>query len=330
MKLTTPVPVNKASFNISHCSKMLIFGSCFAENIGTKLLQLKYDALVNPFGIIYNPISIANLLERIILLKKFTLEDIFQHNELYFSFEHHSLLSTINPTEHLNKINELLNEAHQFLKLSNTLVITFGTAFIYRYLTTKQVVVNCHKLPNTAFEKKRLSVEDIYITFNKCLLQLFQFNKQLKVIFTVSPVRHIKDGILNNTKSKAILHLAIDQLINKHIENCSYFAAYEIMMDELRDYRFYKNDLLHPTDLAVSYIWRQFENSYFSEKSTVLNKQIDSLLQQFNHKPFNANTQSHKQGQQNLLKKMQQFQSEHNIFFKKEIEQLNNNLNFAE
>jgi len=330
MKLTTPVPANKANFNISHANKIALMGSCFAENIGVKLLHLKYDALINPFGIIYNPVSIANLLERIIFLKKFSLDDVFKHDELYFSFEHHSLLSSISPTEHLIKINKLLNEAHQFLKTSEVLIITFGTAFIYKYIATKQVVANCHKLPNTEFEKERLSIKDILNTFNKCLLQLFQFNTQIKVIFTVSPVRHVKDGVVNNTKSKAILHLAIDQLINAHTEKCSYFAAYEIMMDELRDYRFYKDDFLHPTALAVNYIWQHFENSYFNEKSIIFNKQIKAMLQQFNHKPFNANTQSHKTSIEKLIDKMQQFQTEHNIFFLKEIEQLNNNLNFAE
>lgn len=330
MKLTTPILVEKTDVSISHSDKIMLLGSCFTQNIGKQLGTLKFDTLVNPFGIIYNPASINFLLQRIIHLEKFTPKDILQKNEQYFSFENHSSLNSTNELVHLNKINNLLTATHHFLKTSRLLIFTFGTAFVYQYKNNSKIVANCHKLPNSVFEKKRLSVGNIFANYNESLKQLFEFNKNVKVIFTVSPVRHIKDGIVNNTKSKAILHLAIEQLVNSHFEKCTYFPAYEIVMDELRDYRFYKNDLLHPTELAIQYIWEQFMSAYCNQTTVKLNEQITSLLQQYNHKPFNANSQQHKNGLQSLLKKMQQFQTENNISFIKEIEQLKKNINFAE
>jgi len=330
MKLTTPIKIHKADLSLSHFNKLLLVGSCFSNNIGERLASLKFDSLVNPFGIIYNPVSIAGLLQRIIHLKEFTIKDIYQNNELCFSFEHHSLLNSLNDTKHLKKINKILTEAHFFLKNTDVLIITLGTAFVYRYKNTKQIVANCHKVPNSNFEKSRLSLAEIFTTLNLLLLELFQFNNNISVVFTVSPVRHVKDGLVNNTKSKAVLHLAVEQLIKANKEECSYFPAYEIMMDDLRDYRFYKNDLLHPSTLAIDYIWQQFVNTYCNETTSRLIKQINGMLQQYNHKPFNANTESHKIGLKNLIGKMQQFQSKNKIYFKKEIEDLKNKVNFAE
>jgi len=325
MKLTTLVPVEKAGFEINHQSKALLLGSCFAENIGSKLSNLKYNTLSNPFGIIYNPNSIATLLKRIIHLNEFTENNLNQNGELWFSFEHHSSLNSVSKSQHLKKINKILYEAHHFLKITDVLILTFGTAFIYKYKPGNKIVANCHKVPNTEFEKSRLSIQEIVTIFDEILNLLFQFNPKLNVIFTVSPVRHIKDGVVNNTKSKATLHLVIEQLVN-NVKKCSYFPAYEIMMDELRDYRFYKDDLLHPTKLAVEYIWQKFESAYCNESTVKLNEKVSSILQQLNHKPINANTESHLTGLKKLLNKMQQFQNESQIFLKKEIEQLSNTL----
>jgi len=329
MKLITPVPLEQANFNISHADKLLLIGSCFADNIGTKVTGLKFDALVNPFGIIYNPASIASLLTRIIKLKKFTANELHQNNELWFSFEHHSLLNSIDKLEHLTKINNLLTRANQFLKKANVFIVTLGTAFVYKHLSINKIVANCHKTPNAEFEKTKLSVDEIFTSLNDSLQLLFQFNEKLKIIFTVSPVRHIKDGIENNTKSKATLHLAIENLVNENLEKCTYFPAYEIMMDELRDYRFYKDDLLHPTAFAINYIWEKFERTYCNENTINMNTSISALLQQYYHKPFNEHTQNHKKAQKILIDKMLQFQATNNISFKKEIEQLNNNVNFT-
>lgn len=326
MRLTTPVQVEKADFDINHQSKMLLIGSCFAENIGNKLSNLKYNTLINPFGIIYNPNSIATLLSRVLQQNEFTENNLHKNSELWFSFEHHSFLNSLNKTQHLKKINKILKETRQFLKTTNVLILTFGTAFVYKYKPDDSIVANCHKVPNTQFEKSRLSVKEIVTNFYEILKLLFQFNPKLKVIFTISPVRHVKDGIVNNTKSKAILHLAVEQLINEYSKKCTYFQAYEIMMDELRDYRFYKDDLLHPTKLAVEYIWEKFESSYFSTETFELNRKIISILQQLYHQPNNENTESHINGLKKLLIKMQQFQKESHICFKKEIEKLSNTL----
>ncbi len=287
MKLSTAVSIPKSDVLIDHQNPIFLIGSCFAENIGTKLIDSKFDVNVNPNGIIFNPISIVNALKRIIKL------DLYQENELkdydnnWFSFQHHSSFSSFNKEECLTKVNDELRNGHDHLKKTKTIFITFGSAWVYEYEQIG-IVANCHKIPNKNFTKRLLSVKEIITAFESIQDDLKEYN----VIFTVSPVRHSKDGLHENNLSKSTLHLAINNLVEQN-SNYSYFPAYELVIDELRDYRFYKDDLVHLTDLAVDYVWEKFSVGYFSDSTKELNAEIEKVKAAANHRPFNFDSKNH-------------------------------------
>ncbi|PCJ28598.1 MAG: GSCFA domain protein [Flavobacteriales bacterium] len=274
MKFTTPVTIPKSEFNISHQSPLLLMGSCFSQNMEKKLVDNKFNVTINPNGIIYNPISIANTLTRIIKNEPYKEQELVQFNNKWVSFHHHGSFSSHDKTECLTQINSSLRNAHQELKACNTLFITMGSAWVYEY-ENFGIVANCHKIPNKQFCKRLLSVKEILSSFDSIKKEL----KSINVVFTVSPVRHIKDGLHENNLSKSTLQLAINNLVEQH-DNYSYFQAYEIVIDELRDYRFYKNDLVHPTEMAINYVWGKFAETYFNQATTNLNKQIEKIRDQ--------------------------------------------------
>lgn len=292
MKFRTKVEIEEQSIRISHEDKIAMIGSCFTNNIGEKLSNDKFDVSVNPFGILFNPISVANAISHCLNQKEFGEQDLIHFGEKWLSFEHHSSFNSLTKEESLRKINASIKEAKEYYLKGNILFITLGTAWVYVHNKTNKVVANCHKIPNKEFTKRLLNIEEIVIKYNNLFALLKKNNPNIKVVFTVSPVRHWKDGVVENNRSKAVLHLAIMELVQKN-EFVSYFPSYEIMLDELRDYRFYKDDLLHPNQQAVDYIYERFAESYYTDETQQLNKTIQKLKAALGHKPFNIDSKEH-------------------------------------
>ncbi|MCY1721150.1 GSCFA domain-containing protein [Prolixibacteraceae bacterium Z1-6] len=287
-KFQTIVEVPKFLWETGYGKKNLFMGSCFTENVGNKMAALKYVVDINPFGILYNPMSVANALELLLNEKVFSENDLIRHNDLWHSFSHHGRFSANEKNEALQKINDRIHTSSDFLKHTDFLFLTFGTAWIYRYKKSGEVVSNCHKIPAKEFTRERLSVTEIVEKYTGLLHSLWEVNPKLKVIFTVSPIRHWKDGAIENQRSKATLLLAVEELVQLFAnDKCAYFPSYEIVMDELRDYRFYAEDMLHLTDVAVNHIWEIFEESLIDRESKRVAKEIKKIVLAINHKPFN-------------------------------------------
>lgn len=291
MRFFTEIQISEFPWKMDYSKSMMLFGSCFSENIGQKLLDLKFDVDMNPFGILYNPESIANSLRILLEKQVFTEADLFQDQGLWNSFYHHSRFSDVDQEVALEKINNRILSSHEFLKKADFLVITFGTAWVYELRKTGQVVSNCHKIPAAEFKRFRLGVNEITNVYRELLEQIWKFNPHLKVIFTVSPIRHWKDGAVENQLSKATLLLAIDQVIKGFGDHvCTYFPSYELMMDELRDYRFYADDMLHISPVAIDYIFERFSKVMITKESVSIFKNILKINKAISHRPVNPNT----------------------------------------
>lgn len=290
----TIIEPKESTNKINYHTPVLFLGSCFTENIGNKMKDLKFPVLINPFGVLYNPASVRSALEILLDQKKFSESDLNYFNEQWFSFYHDTEYSNELKQESLDKINSSIENGSHLLRKSNYLIITFGTAWVYRYLKTNEIVSNCHKIPAKEFERFRLESEGIFIEWSNLINRLNQLNKNLKIIFTVSPVRHWKDGAIENQLSKSTLILAVHQLENK-FENVAYFPAYEIMMDDLRDYRFYADDMLHPSKVAIDYIWRHFSETYFEKDTNNIIKEVQKILLAEKHRPLNSNSNRHRE-----------------------------------
>tara|TARA_B100000809_G_scaffold266826_1_gene331956 strand:- start:820 stop:1785 length:966 start_codon:yes stop_codon:yes gene_type:complete len=317
MNLSTPVSIKKSEFSISYKNPTFLIGSCFTEHIGDKLLENKFDAFTNPTGIIFNPISVINALKSVFDQKEYLQENLSVHNEKWISFQHHGSFSSFDKAECLTQINQSIESAHQHIKKSKTIFITFGSAWVYEY-ENFGVVANCHKIPNKQFIKRLLSVKEILTAFNQIKDDLKDFN----VVFTVSPVRHVKDGLRENSLSKATLLLAINNLVEQH-PNYHYFPAYELVIDELRDYRFYKDDLVHPTNLAVNYVWEKFVDCYFDDDTQGLIDAIQKIKLAANHKPFNFESKEHQLFIVKQISLMNDLSKKHDFLdFKAEVEQI--------
>ncbi len=296
----TEIAVTPSENPIEFNSKIMFIGSCFAENMGDKCKKIKLPAIVNPYGIIYNPMSVSNTLRAIIERKQFTDKDLHYHNSLWLSFNHHGSFSHPDKEECLRNIHEATEISYTHLKETKYLFITFGTAWVYELIKTQKIVSNCHKYPARDFNRYILSIDNIVSTYQQLIKKLFDFNPELNIVFTVSPVRHWKDGANGNQISKSTLLLAINQLCME-FEKCTYFPAYELLIDDLRDYRFYADDMLHPSPTAVEYIWQKFENCFFSANTLHYKKEMLNLEKAFSHKAINPTSDSH----QNFLKKQQ-------------------------
>lgn len=323
--LFTPIYFSKPKHKIDHSSKVLFLGSCFADNIGNKFHQLKFPVIHNPFGVIYNPFSLANSLE--ILMNQIVFEetDLGYYNELWYSFYHHSSFSSPDKNDCLEKINRNMQESIKFLREVDYIFLTFGTAWIYKHIETKQVVNNCHKIPSNQFERIFLNPNQIANRFEEIIKQLKSIRENISIVFTISPIRHLKDGAIENQRSKASLILAVKE-IESCFENVSYFPAYEIFMDELRDYRFYDSDMAHPSPQGIDYIWNTFSDTYFDENTKNLIKRINALIQGINHRPRFPKTKAYKLFVENLKTKAEQIKSEYpGINFTNEINQLLSN-----
>jgi len=289
MSFFTEIQIPEFPWKMDYSKSMMFFGSCFSENIGQKLIDRKYNVDMNPFGILYNPESIANGLKILLEKRVFVENDLFNDQGLWNSFYHHSRFSDVAPEVALEKINNRILSSNQFLKTADFLVITFGTAWVYELIITRQIVSNCHKIPSSEFKRFRLGVLEITELYRELLADIWKQNPQLKIIFTVSPIRHWKDGAVENQISKATLLLAIDHLKNDFGEQvCGYFPSYELMMDELRDYRFYAEDMLHLSPVATNYIFERFSKVMISNESMNISKNVIQIRKAVLHRPFNS------------------------------------------
>ena len=259
-KFQTIVEIPKFKWRTGYSKKSVFIGSCFTENIGSKMSELKYNVDINPFGILYNPASVENALLLLLANKRFEKHELILHDGLWHSFSHHGKFSSDDFNDALKIINDRIEFSSNFLKNANFLFITYGTAWIYSYKKTDQVVSNCHKIPASEFTRSKLTIDEIVEQTSMALLKLWNFNPDIKVVFTVSPIRHWKDGAIENQRSKATLLLAIEKIIDEcGYERCEYFPSYEIAMDELRDYRFYDEDMIHLSNVAVNHIWERVQ-----------------------------------------------------------------------
>ncbi|MCC6720727.1 MAG: GSCFA domain-containing protein [Bacteroidia bacterium] len=274
---------------INSDSKILLSGSCFTEHIGNFLQSSGFSTTINPFGILYNPVSIANSLNFIIDNKVFCEEDLhLTHEKKYISFDHHGRFSGIEKNDILDNINNEINKSHLFLKNADCLIITLGSAWAYSHLALNKIVANCHKVPNKEFSKSLLPLDLITEKLNTVVEKIKNFNDKISIIFTVSPVKHLADGIVENQQSKATLILSIKNIVENNQDYCYYFPSYEIVTDELRDYRFYENDHAHPTPLATAYVWERFVNACFDNDAAEKVKDSAIIEKYLNHKQITS------------------------------------------
>lgn len=294
---------------LSYQDSLLSIGSCFAQNLGQQLQQQLYDILINPFGVLYNPSSIASSLEHLLGADFFEAKDLLPHHDAWHSLQHHSSFSNANQQLALTNINKSLQQARKQLQKTRCLFLTFGTAWVYIWKDSGQVVSNCHHFPATRFERQRLSVEQIVETFLELLPALKARFNALEIILTISPIRHLKDGFVENQVSKATLVLAVQQLVEQ-LEYCHYFPAYELLLDDLRDYRYYDQDLVHPNALAIEYIWQAFEQAHLSSQEQQLRQKVAKLQQAAQHRPRQINSPAHQQFVQQQLQQLENIASQ--------------------
>jgi hypothetical protein len=308
MQLQTIIPLKKETRNpIEYSSKLLLLGSCFSENIGDKLNYFKFQTNQNPFGILFHPKAIENLITNAINKKEYIAEDLIFQNERWHSFDSHSNLSSPNKNELLGNLNSAISSTNKQLKEATHIIITLGTSWVYRFIETDTIVANCHKIPQKKFLKELLSVDEIVESLEAIIALLKSVNKDVNVLFTVSPIRHLKDGFLENTQSKSHLITAIHSILNA--DKISYFPSYEIMMDELRDYRFYAEDMVHPNKTAINYIWERFIETWISENSQATMQEVESIQKGISHRPFNENSEQHQKFLKNLELKKEKLNS---------------------
>lgn len=325
MDFRTIIPIIPSSTLIEHKHKLLMLGSCFTESIGERLENAKFQLDINPFGIQYNPLSIAKALEHLLDNKQLTLNDLFEHEGRWHSFMHHSRFSATTSTACLKGINERIKKSSANIKQIDFLFITFGTACVYELKETGTIVSNCHKLPANFFIRRRLTVDEIVSTYTALIKQLHTQNSTLKLIFTVSPIRHKNDGAHENNVSKSILLLAIEEL-KKQFDTISYFPAYELVLDDLRDYRFYTEDMLHPNSTAIDYIWSRFKESYFLSQTQHIIVEMEKLKRSLAHRPFNTSGEQYKNFCQQNLNKIKHFELAYpDISFEEEKEKIISN-----
>lgn len=296
----TVIETPEYPFKIGYDSGIMFFGSCFTHSIGLKLKDLKFKSDINPFGILYNPVSIKDGLDILSKNTIFTESDLFQYSEMWHSFKHHSKFSDTNLERALNIINERIEKSSKNLKQAKYLFITFGSAKVFEHKKTGKIVSNCHKLPDSEFNKYLLNADMITVEYFQLLNVIRNLNPKINIIFTVSPIRHLSDGHIGNRESKSVLFMAIQQIM-EHFDNVFYFPAYEIMMDDLRDYRFYASDLIHPNETAIKYIMNVFSESFLDEKTKKIKSEIEKVNRAVSHKVLNPETKAHQSFLQSSL-----------------------------
>lgn len=292
MKFRSEIKIQQEVKQIDYSSRMILFGSCFSEHIEKKFDYFKFNSFSNPFGILFNPKAIEKSVYQCVKKIDYTEQDLIKYKETWLSLDHHSRFNQRRPETILEHINETIASGHQALLNASHVFITLGTSWVYTWKEEDRIVGNCHKIPQKYFNKELLSLKDITSSLKSIINLIKSINTEAVFVFTVSPVRHLKDGFTENTWSKSLLHAAIHEL--KKEMDISYFPAYEIMMDDLRDYRFYKSDLIHPNEMAVDYIWETFKTVWISKEAKELMADIDTVQKSLEHRPFDPDSDAHK------------------------------------
>ena len=313
LKFKLTLASKRSENSIGYRDSLFLIGSCFSENMGAKLNTHLFKVFENPHGILFNPISVAQSLSDCIHNKQYTEADLFQLNEVWNSWQHHSRFSGISSKEALDKINNSIAKAHTFLKTADHIVITLGSAWVYQLNSQSPhaaglVVANNHKAPATWFDKALMKPDALVLLLNKMVKDLLQFNPHLQIIFTISPVRHLREGLVENNRSKAVLIQAVHEIVDS-TENVAYFPSYEYVIDDLRDYRFYAEDLVHPNYAASNYVWEKWVETYMNEETQGIMKQVAELQLAVQHKPFFAGSTQHKEFLQNCIAKSERLLS---------------------
>ncbi len=321
MDFRTKVELSTGLPSIHHVDRILLMGSCFAENMGLLLAKNKFRVDMNPFGILYNPLSVSTALAEIIEGKTYRENDLFLYKGLWHSSMHHGSFSSSSIEKVLENINIRLRESHRSIHEQDWLILTFGTAYVYEQKENKCIVSNCHKQPEDNFSRRLLSVTEIVNKYIPLISEMVAHNAKLKVLFTVSPIRHKRDGMHANQLSKSTLLLAIEHLQHFFPEHVFYFPSYEIVLDELRDYRFYADDMLHPSGMAISYIWDRFSDAFFSNETKLLLTTLEEINKDVAHKPFHPESETYQRFLGQIVLKIERLNRKYPYLdFQKEIE----------
>lgn len=313
----TVIPLPKAPFTISHKDRLVTIGSCFSEHIGRYFAQYRFDTDINPFGQQYNPGSIARAIDRLLSATPYSADELVLQDECYHSYDHHGSFSLSGKEETVAGINERLQQSSEKLKQASVLFLTFGTSHVFKLKGTDRIVSNCHKIPAKEFVFAMLTTDEIVSLLSQSLEALWEVNPTVKVVLTVSPVRYFAFGHFENSVSKGRLHDAIYQLTQKYSE-CFYFPAYEIVMDELRDYRFFADDMLHPNKLAIDYVWEQLVKTFITAKDQDLLREIDDITAAANHRVRHPDSEAHQKFKEKYLAKMKALEEKYGFDFSEE------------
>ena len=319
LHLQTKIDPKPSKYKIQLKDSLFTIGSCFSQVMGVYLRQNKFNVSINPFGTVYNPQSIFKLLQMTIDRSLPDPNGFVKQGEVHLHHDFHSDLSELSKDKLKKSIDRKINNAHDFVRKVDWLVITFGSAIIYRMKGNGEVVANCHKVPQKEFDKEILKTEKIIGGFEEVRPSLSALNPELRIVLTVSPVRHVKDGLQDNSYSKSILRVCCQELASAY-PNVSYFPSYEIMIDDLRDYRYYGHDLIHPNELAESYIWDVFKKTYLAEEDLILLEKWEKLRKALDHRPRHPETLEYKLFLKNTLDKMEELSD--SIDIKGEIAQV--------
>lgn len=315
MQFRTQIPIPKSKYPIDYNAKIVSLGSCFAVNMAEKWDYFKFQNVCNPFGILFHPLAIEKFVNFAVSGKEFTAEDVFFHNDRWHCFDVHSDLSNSNKDELVASLNTIIKSTKEELSEASHIIITYGTSWVYQNIESNDIVANCHKVPQKQFKKELLSVDEIKVSLRNTIQLIHSINPDCDIIFTVSPVRHIKDGFVENQRSKSHLITAMQEVLQtEHYKrNTEYFPSYEIMMDELRDYRFYAEDMLHPNQVAIDYIWKRFKETTISETAFSIMDEVEQIQKSLSHKPFNPKSESHLKFETKLREKITKLEGQYSF-----------------
>ena len=317
----TDFDIPYSGLSLTHHHNFLSLGSCFAEVTGQFLKKNKFKTLTNPFGILFNPLSIFNLIDLDFILKD---HHFIERDGIWLNYQLHSDIYASTKQKLYDEIKIRYDLYSNFLKKTNILIITFGTSFIYKLKSHNIPVANCHKSNSNLFTKEFLSPEAITTQFSKFYNSILSINPEIKVILTVSPVRHVKDTLPLNNLSKSILSVACHTIVNTY-KGISYFPSFELMMDDLRDYRFYKEDMIHPTTQAEAYIMQKFMSTYFAQETIKILEKVKLINNDLEHRPFHPHSASYKEFLNKTIQKIKGLSAE--LDFTKELAYLEQTIN---
>lgn len=305
MKFRTEYISAKSNWDIQHGDSLFSIGSCFADCMGTKLHQFQFHVMANPFGVLYNPLSILGNLRASLKGPLVSKEEIIENKSTFYSYKLHSEICGATKLDLEKSIEELRVKVEAHLVKTDYILLTFGTAYVYELKSSGKTVANCHKMPSTLFHKRLITIDEIINEFDEFLKQIKEKKSSIKIIISVSPVRHTKDTLSLNTVSKSVLRLACHYLSENYHENVQYFPAFEILGDDLRDYRFYKEDLIHPTSQAEQYVWDKFSETFFNSSTLEINKKVSDIIAALQHRVMNSQSSDYQNFLKNIGEKLE-------------------------